>query len=261
VKDASDPLPSDLASAHAMILAQREQLAQKEAENLAAQSEAKITRLEIERLKFLLAKARREQFGQSSERGKQLIEQLELAIEDLEETRGAEAAKAEIAAPEATKEKHRRAPRGPRKLPNDLQVERVVEPAPCACGKCGGARLRKLGEVVTRTLESEPRRWKITEHVREKFTCRDCEAITEPASAFASDCARLCRPQPAGDDPGLKIPAASAAQPPSRDLCPRRRRDRHLHARRLGRRLRGDARSGFGRTESPRPARRAHSRR
>ena len=45
-----------------------------------------VGRLEIERLKLMLAKARREQFGQSSERGKQLIEQLELAIEDLEET-------------------------------------------------------------------------------------------------------------------------------------------------------------------------------
>lgn len=180
MENASDPLPSDLASAHAMILAQREQLAQQQAENLAAQSEVKVTRLEIERLKFLLAKARREQFGQSSERGKQLIEQLELAIEDLEETQGAEQAKAEIAAPEATKEKHRRAPRGPRKLPENLPIERVVEPAPCACGKCGGQRLRKLGEIVTRTLESEPRRWKLIEHVREKFTCRDCDAITEP---------------------------------------------------------------------------------
>jgi len=41
-------------------------------------------------------------------------------------------------------------------------------------------RLRKLGEVVTRTLECEPRRWKVVEHVREKFSCRDCEGITEP---------------------------------------------------------------------------------
>lgn len=163
-----------------MILAQRELLAQEQAEKIAAQSEAMVIRLEIERLKFLLAKARREKFGQSSERGKQLIEQLELAIEDLEETQGAEEAKAEIAAPKATKEKHKRVPRGPRKLPENLPVERVVEPAPCACGKCGGARLHKLGEVVTRTLESEPRRWKIVEHVREKFSCRDCEAITEP---------------------------------------------------------------------------------
>src|ERR1019366_3364712 len=43
-----------------------------------------------------------------------------------------------------------------------------------------GVRLRKLGEVVTRTLECEPRRWKVVEHVREKFSCRDCEGITEP---------------------------------------------------------------------------------
>jgi len=61
----SDPLPADLAAAHAMILAQREQLT-------LAKSEVTVGRLEIERLKLMLAKARREQFGQSSERGKLL---------------------------------------------------------------------------------------------------------------------------------------------------------------------------------------------
>jgi transposase len=156
-----------------MILAQREMLA-------AARSEAKVRTLEIERLKLLLAKARHETYGQSSERGKLLVEQLELAIEDLEETRAEEETKAEIAAPETVKEKRRRAPRGPRKLPDDLPVERIVEPAPCACGKCGGLRLRKLGEVVSKTLECEPRRWKIVERVREKFACRDCDGVTEP---------------------------------------------------------------------------------
>jgi transposase len=38
----------------------------------------------------------------------------------------------------------------------------------------------KLGEAVTESLECEPRRWKVVEHVREKFSCRDCEGITEP---------------------------------------------------------------------------------
>jgi transposase len=166
-------LPSDLAGAHAMILAQREMLA-------FAQNEAKVRALEIERLKLLLAKARHERFGQSSERGKLLVEQLELAIEDLEESQAEEEARVEITAPETAKAQRRRQPRGPRKLPDDLPVERVVEPAPCTCGKCGGSRLRKLGEVVSKTLECEPRRWKIVEHVREKFACRDCEAITEP---------------------------------------------------------------------------------
>jgi zinc-finger binding domain of transposase IS66 len=59
-----------------------------------------------------------------------------------------------------------------RPLPDNLPVERIVEPPPCACGKCGSIRLRKLGEVVSKMLDCEPRRWKIVEHVREKFTCR-----------------------------------------------------------------------------------------
>jgi transposase len=168
-----DDLPNDLASAHAMILAQREMLA-------AAQNEAKVRALEIERLKLQLAKARRETYGQSSERSKLLVEQLELAIEDLEETQAEEETKVEISAPETALAPRRRAPRGPRKLPDNLPGERIVEPAPCLCGRCGGARLRKLGEVVSKTLECEPRRWKIIERVREKFACRDCEGVTEP---------------------------------------------------------------------------------
>jgi transposase len=36
------------------------------------------------------------------------------------------------------------------------------------------------GEVVTSSLECEPRRWKFVEHVREKFSCREYESITEP---------------------------------------------------------------------------------
>ena len=169
-----DPLPTDLAGAHEMIVAQREMLR-------LAQSELTVSRLEIERYKLMLAKARREQYGQSSERARHLIEQLELAIEDLDETQAAEQAKLEMTSPTGVKEKQARAPRQPRRpLPDNLPVERIVEPPPCACGKCGSIRLRKLGEVVSKTLECEPRRWKIVEHVREKFSCRDCEAITEP---------------------------------------------------------------------------------
>src|SRR5664280_437497 len=156
-----------------MILAQRELLT-------LAKSEVTVGRLEIDRLKLMLAKARREQYGQSSERGRLLVAQLELAIEDLEETQAEQETKAEIAVPEAAKQKRAQNPRPARRpLPDNLPVERIVEPAPCACGKCGSQRLHKLGEVVSKTLECEPRRWKIIEHVREKFSCRDCEAITE----------------------------------------------------------------------------------
>jgi len=40
--------------------------------------------------------------------------------------------------------------------------------------------LHKLGEDVTETLELIPRQWKVIQHVREKFSCRTCEAITQP---------------------------------------------------------------------------------
>jgi transposase-like protein len=44
---------------------------------------------------------------------------------------------------------------------------------------CGGT-LRKTGEDMTETLELIPRQWKVIQHAREKFSCRACEAITQP---------------------------------------------------------------------------------
>src|SRR5665213_3354788 len=60
---------------------------------------------------------------------------------------------------------------------------RPIDP-PTACDCCGGTRLRKLGEDVTRTLETIPRQWKVIETVREKFTCRDCEKISQAPAPF-----------------------------------------------------------------------------
>src|ERR1700683_1492702 len=91
-----------------MILAQRELLT-------LATSEVTVGRLEIERLKLMLARARRGQYGQSSERGRLLVEQLELAIEDLEEAQAEQETKAEIAAPAATREKRANHPRPARR--------------------------------------------------------------------------------------------------------------------------------------------------
>ena len=49
-----------------------------------------------------------------------------------------------------------RAPRGPRKLSDNLPVEQVVESAPCARDKYGGLRLRRLGQITSKTLECDP---------------------------------------------------------------------------------------------------------
>jgi transposase len=67
-----------------------------------------------------------------------------------------------------------------RPLPEHLPRERIVYPAPSACPCCGGTTLRKIGEDVTETLELIPRQWKVVQHVREKFSCRACEAISQP---------------------------------------------------------------------------------
>jgi hypothetical protein len=151
-----DPLPNDLAVAHAMIRLER--AARLEAEARARQAEAEVssTRLEIERLKLLLAKARREQYGRSSERGAKLIEQLELQLADLEESAAEEEMAAEIAAPTPERATRSGSTRKParRPLPENLPRERIVYPAPCACPKCGGP-VRKLGEDVTESLECE----------------------------------------------------------------------------------------------------------
>jgi transposase len=67
-----------------------------------------------------------------------------------------------------------------RPLPAHLPRERIVYPAPLACPCCGGTTLRKIGEDVTETLELIPRQWKVIQYVREKFSCRACEAISQP---------------------------------------------------------------------------------
>ena len=176
-----DSLPTDLASAHALIIAQREALSAAQARVTAAESDAQYRALLIEKLKYTIRKLRHERFGQSSERGA-LLDQLELQLADLEENAAqAEAAARMAAAAEkitAPSFERRRPARRP--LPEHLPRERIVYPAPLACPCCGGGTLRKIGEDVTETLELIPRQWKVIQHVREKFSCRACEAITQP---------------------------------------------------------------------------------
>lgn len=40
-----------------------------------------------------------------------------------------------------------------------------------------------------RTLDVIPRQWFITKHVRERFSCRSCETITQAAGPLPCDCA------------------------------------------------------------------------
>jgi len=177
VTPAPDTSSDDIDSLRAALAA--EQLARREAEARASGAEAMVAHL-----KLMIAKLRHEQFGASSERGRKLVDQMELALEELEASAAEDAAA--VAPPDADSTNvhaftRRKPVRGP--LPAHLPRERVVLPGPTACPCCGGA-LAKLGETITETLEVIPRQWKVVQTVREKFTCRACETITQPPAPF-----------------------------------------------------------------------------
>ena len=176
---------SEIARLRAALAASEARAATVEAELAQVRAVVATSEAMIKHLKLEIAKLRREQYGQSSERGARLIEQMELQLEELE----ADATEDEIAAERAAARstsvaafERRRPARKP--FPEHLPRERVVVEAPTACTCCGSARIVKMGEDVTETLEVIPRRWKVIATVREKFTCRDCEKISQPPAPF-----------------------------------------------------------------------------
>ena len=167
-------VPDDIGALRAALAA--EQQARREAEARAFGAEAMVAHL-----KLMIAKLRHDRFGASSERGRKLLDQMELELEELEAAAAEDAssaAKNGTVVQAFTRRKPVRAP-----LPEHLPRERVIIPGPAACPCCGG-RLTKLGEAITESLESVPRQWKVVQTVREKFTCRACETITQPPAPF-----------------------------------------------------------------------------
>jgi transposase len=135
--------------------------------------------------KLRIAKLERQIYGQRSERSARLIDQLALEFEELEASATEDELVAEQTVAKSTTVAGFERKRPERNtFPEHLPRERVVIEVPTVCACCGGQRLRKLGEDVTQTLEVVPRQWKVIETVREKFTCRDCEKITQPPAPF-----------------------------------------------------------------------------
>jgi transposase len=168
-------LAAEIAALTAALTAERS--ARQEAEARASGAEAMVAQL-----KLLIARLRREQYGQSSERGRKLLDQLELQLEEAvasaAEDEAAVLPREGTTVHAFTRRKPARAP-----FPAHLPRQRVVVPAPIACPCCGG-KLAKLGETITETLEVVPRQWKVIQTVREKFSCRSCEKITQPPAPF-----------------------------------------------------------------------------
>jgi transposase len=134
--------------------------------------EVKAKSLKIAQLEARIAKLKRLQFGQSSEKLTREIEQLELELDELHEDEAAQATE-RPAAVQALLEKPARRP-----LPEHLPREEAAHEPSCICPNCGGA-MRKLGEDVTEVLEYVPASFKVIRHVRPKLSCRVCETIVQ----------------------------------------------------------------------------------
>ena len=169
----ADDLPESAEELRQLVLKQRAALAERDGI--------------IERLKAQLAWLRRQQFGRSSEKIEREIEQLELQLEDLEESSSARIAASEpergIARP------------GRRPLPDHLPREEIVHEPACTCPDCGGP-MRRLGEDSSEMLEYMPASFRVVRHVRPKLACSRCDRIVQseaPSRPIARGLAGECQ--------------------------------------------------------------------
>ena len=155
---AHDDLPDTIDALRAALISERAKALEVAAELAIARAKASQDMALIAHQKLRIAKLERQLYGQRSERSVRLIDQLALVFDELQ----AEATEEELAAETAiartttvagfTRQRPDR-----HTFPEHLPRERVVIDPPTTCDCCGGSRLRKLGEDVTRTLESQPR--------------------------------------------------------------------------------------------------------
>src|SRR5215204_5102932 len=160
-------LPDDVEALKRLVLAREADLADARARQ--SSSEALIAHLRL-----TIEKMRRDAYGQRSERGARLLDQMELELEELEAAASEDELAAERAAAAADTTVRSFTRKRPSRKPfaEHLPRERIIVPGPTACTCCGSTRLAKLGEDVSETLEVVPRQWKVLQYVREKFTCR-----------------------------------------------------------------------------------------
>jgi transposase len=135
---------------------------------------------EIEKLKLLIRQLQRGQFGRRAERLDP--DQLQLGLEDLEQTRGAaEAAQdaARSSAPRPRRVRRRNLGALPPHLP---RVEILIDIEDRSCPCCGGA-LHAIGESREEMLDLVPAQLRVKVIRRPRYGCRACEGAVVQAPA------------------------------------------------------------------------------
>jgi transposase len=172
--DDATTLPEDPAALRARLLAALEQC-----DALTEERDALAT--QNERLRHLLAKLRRMQFGRKSERLPE--EQLQFAFEEVAATIAANEAEAEKRSAELRRKRaeQRREARG--RLPSHLpRIEQVLAPEDTACFCCHG-EMTVIGHDTSERLDVIPAQFRVLVTKRPKLACRACEGVVVQAPA------------------------------------------------------------------------------
>src|ERR1039458_6183376 len=152
------PLPDDAATLKAMLIAEREAHA-----------------AEAERLRQIIKALQRHRFGRRAETLP--IDQLELALEDVEQVEAEGEAEAEVTSPQrrAERARTRRSNRG--SLPAHLpRIETIVDVEDKTCPCCQGV-LHQIGEDVSERLDIIPAQFRVLVTRRPKYACRDRKSV------------------------------------------------------------------------------------
>src|SRR5690349_12087135 len=141
-----------------------------------------VAQAEIEKLRLLIRQLQRGQFGRRSERLDP--DQLQLGLEDLEQTAAAaEAPQEEVAARSGTPRTPRIRRRNLGSLPAHLpRVEVLVDVEDKSCPCCGGT-LHVIGEDTSEMLDIIPAQLRVKVIRRPRYGCRSCEAAVVQAPA------------------------------------------------------------------------------
>ena len=215
----NDSLPDDVETLQAACCCARD------AELAQARAEASSAEALIAHLRLTIEKLRRDLFGPRNERKARLLDQMELQLEELE----AAAAEDELAAEKAAA------------ATDDTTQVRAFTPQAAGTQAVPGTSAARAGD------RAGPDRLRLLrlDQARQARRGRDRDAGGDAAAmeggaararevhlpglredqpgagAVPRPAARLCRAEPAGDDPVREVRAASAAQSAIRALCPR----------------------------------------
>ncbi len=160
----AEPLPDDPDALKAMLLAER-----------AAHA------AETERLQQIIKELQRHRFGRRAE--SLPLDQLELALEEVQQGEAEEEAAAEASDLDrrTAKAAKRRANRG--SLPVHLpRIEQIIDVEDKACPCCAGS-LHRIGEDVAERLDVVPAQFRVLVVRRPKYACRTCQEVVVQAPA------------------------------------------------------------------------------